>query len=49
MRGDTLARARAYGTFGLNRMWDQMDQHGPGLHLPMYAGGRYQPRPKRRV
>lgn len=46
---DAVTRVRQYGTFGLNRMWDQMDEHGPNLHLPMYAGGRYQPRTSRRL
>ena len=39
----TLARTR--GSFGMNRMWEQLDRHGADLELPMY-GGRYQPRPK---
>lgn len=43
---DAVTRAHTYGTFGLNRMWEQMDRHGPRLHLPMY-GGQYQPRPNR--
>jgi formamidase len=41
---DAVTRVRRFGTFGLNRTWDQMDSHGPALNLPMY-GGRYQPRP----
>jgi formamidase len=41
---DAVSRVHRYGTFGLNRTWDQMDRHGPGLDLPMY-GGRYRPRP----
>jgi formamidase len=41
---DAVARVHRYGTFGLNRTWEQMDRHGPGLELPMY-GGRYRPRP----
>jgi formamidase len=43
---DTVTRAHRYGTFGLNKMWEQMDRQGPRLHLPMY-GGPYQPRPLR--
>jgi formamidase len=41
---DAAARARTQGSFGMNRMWEQMDRHGPDLELPMY-GGRYRPRP----
>lgn len=41
---DVVTRVHMYGTFGINRTWDQMDRVGPQLHLPMY-GGRYQPRP----
>ncbi len=41
---DAVTRVHRYGTFGLNRMWDQMDTHGPSLNLPMY-GGPYRPRP----
>jgi formamidase len=41
---DAVTRVRRYGTFGLNRTWDQMDSHGPALNLPMY-GGRYRRRP----
>jgi formamidase len=41
---DAVTRVHRYGTFGLNRTWEQMDRHGPGLELPMY-GGRYRPRP----
>lgn len=41
---DAVTRVHRYGTFGLNRMWDQMDAHGPSLNLPMY-GGPYRPRP----
>ena len=39
----TLARTR--GSFGLNRLLEQLDRHGAELELPMY-GGRYHPRPK---
>jgi formamidase len=41
---DAVTRVRTYGSFGINRMWEQMDRHGPDLELPMY-GGRYRPRP----
>lgn len=37
---DAVTRVHRYGTFGLNRMWEQMDAHGSRLSLPMYAGGR---------
>lgn len=42
---DAVARVRERGSFGLNRLWDEMDRVGPGLDLPMY-GGRYRPRPR---
>src|SRR5581483_8899390 len=42
---ETVARVRERGSFGLNRLWDEMDRVGPGIELPMY-GGRYLPRPK---
>jgi len=42
---DAVARVRERGSFGLNRLWDEMDRVGPGLELPMY-GGRYRPRPR---
>jgi formamidase len=38
----TLARTR--GSFGMNRLWEQLDRHGAEIDLPMY-GGRYRPRP----
>ncbi|HZC41014.1 MAG TPA: carbon-nitrogen hydrolase family protein [Streptosporangiaceae bacterium] len=41
---DAVTRVHSYGTFGLNRTWDQLDGHGPALQLPMYSG-RYQRRP----
>jgi formamidase len=43
---DAVTRVHRYGTFGLNRTWEQMDRHGPDLMLPMY-GGSYRPRPSR--
>jgi formamidase len=42
---DAAALVRTKGSFGLNRLWEQFDRHGAELELPMYAGGRYQPRP----
>jgi len=42
---DAVARVRDRGSFGLNRLWEEMDRVGPGLDLPMY-GGRYRPRPR---
>jgi formamidase len=43
---DAVARVRERGSFGLNRLWEEMDRVGPGLELPMYEGGRYRPRPR---
>ncbi|SCG65664.1 carbon-nitrogen hydrolase family protein [Micromonospora inositola] len=40
---DAVTRVRTFGSFGLNRPWDQLDKHGPNLQLPMY--GRINPRP----
>jgi len=42
---DQVQRVRERGSFGLNRLWEQMDRVGPGLELPLY-GGRYRPRPR---
>src|SRR5579884_345655 len=42
---DAVARVRERGSFGINRLWDEMDRVGPSLELPMY-GGRYRPRPR---
>jgi len=42
---DQVQRVRDRGSFGINRMWEEMDRVGPGLELPMY-GGSYQPRPR---
>jgi formamidase len=39
----TLTRTR--GSFGLNRLLEQLDRHGAELELPMY-GGSYRPRPR---
>jgi formamidase len=41
---DAVTRVRTHGSFGLNRMWDQLDRLGPDLELPMYGG--YIPRPR---
>jgi formamidase len=35
---DAVTRARTYGTFGLNRPWDQLARQGADVHLPMYGG-----------
>jgi formamidase len=42
---DQVQRVRERGSFGINRLWDEMDRVGPGLDLPLY-GGSYQPRPR---
>ena len=42
---DAVARVRERGSFGLNRLWEEMDRVGPALELPMYDG-RYRPRPR---
>ena len=44
---DAVALVRERGSFGLNRLVDQLDRHGAELELPMY-GGRYRPRPGKR-
>lgn len=44
---DAVALVRERGSFGLNRLWAQLDRHGAELDLPMY-GGRYRPRPPSR-
>jgi formamidase len=40
---DAVTRVREHGSFGLNRLLDQLDRIGPELELPMYGG--YVPRP----
>ncbi len=40
---DSVAVVRERGSFGLNRLLEQLDRHGAELELPMY-GGRYRPR-----
>jgi formamidase len=42
---DQVQRVRERGSFGINRLWDEMDRVGPQLDLPMY-GGSYRPRPR---
>ena len=42
---DQVERVRARGSFGINRLWEEMDRVGPGLDLPLY-GGPYHPRPR---
>ena len=39
---DAVTRVRTHGSFGLNRLLDQLDRVGPTLELPMYGG--YLPR-----
>jgi formamidase len=39
---DAVTRVRTVGSFGLNRLLDQLDELGPALELPMYGG--YVPR-----
>jgi formamidase len=39
---DAVTRVRSHGSFGLNRLLDQLDRLGPTLELPMYGG--YVPR-----
>jgi formamidase len=41
---DAVTRVRRHGSFGLNRMLDQLDRLGPSLELPMYGNGGYVPR-----
>jgi formamidase len=41
---DAVTLTRTLGSFGLNRLWNQLDAHGGDLELPMYDGGRYRPR-----
>jgi len=41
---DQVQRVRERGSFGLNKLWEEMDRVGPGLELPLYGG--YRPRPR---
>jgi formamidase len=43
LEATSLTRTR--GSFGLNRLLEQLDRHGAELELPMYGG--YRPRPRR--
>jgi formamidase len=40
---DQVQRVRELGSFGINKLWEEMDRVGPGLDLPLY-GGPYRPR-----
>jgi formamidase len=42
---DQVRRVRERGSFGINKLWEEMDRVGPGLELPLY-GGSYRPRPR---
>jgi formamidase len=42
---DQVERVRERGSFGINKLWEEMDRVGPGLELPLY-GGSYRPRPR---
>jgi formamidase len=42
---DQVQRVRERGSFGINKLWEEMDRVGPGLELPLY-GGPYRPRPR---
>jgi formamidase len=41
---DQVQRVRERGSFGINRLWEEMDRVGPSLELPLYGG--YKPRPR---
>jgi formamidase len=41
---DQVQRVRERGSFGINRLWEEMDRVGPTLDLPLYGG--YKPRPR---
>jgi formamidase len=41
---DQVQRVRERGSFGINRLWEEMDRVGPSLELPPYGG--YRPRPR---
>jgi formamidase len=42
---DQVQRVRERGSFGINKLWEEMDRVGPTLDLPLY-GGSYRPRPR---
>jgi formamidase len=44
---DAVALVRERGSYGLNRLLEQLNRQGAELDLPMY-GGRYRPRPGKR-
>jgi len=44
---DQVQRVRERGSFGINKLWEEMDRVGPSLELPLY-GGPYRPRPRPR-
>jgi formamidase len=35
---DAAARVQRYGSVGMNRLWKQIAEEGPGLELPLYGG-----------
>jgi formamidase len=41
---DAVTRVRTHGSFGLNRLLEQLDRIGPELELPMYGGYVARPR-----
>ena len=41
---DQVQRVRERGSFGINKLWEEMDRVGPSLDLPLYGG--YRPRPR---
>jgi formamidase len=41
---DQVQQTRERGSFGINRLWEEMDRVGPSLDLPLYGG--YRPRPR---
>jgi formamidase len=43
---DAVTRVREFGSAAVSRMWQQLDRGAAAdVELPMYAGGRIQPRP----
>jgi formamidase len=40
---DAVTRARRHGSYGMNKLWQQWDEHAGSLQLPMY--GDLRPRP----
>jgi formamidase len=44
---EAVTRVQRFGTAGVSRMWQQLDRGAAAeLELPMYEGGRIQPRPE---